>query len=129
MYSFFSKEGDYAHYFVTVSSSCLPWERSQLLGSGRSAICLYLLSCRALRCSCYSAFPRVCLFVSVALRSSGRLPQKVSHSPGERLANHPGSARYKIYKQAFIHTHTCLTQTRAVLLSQKNAQREALSHA
>lgn len=24
MYSFFSKEGDYAHYFVTVSAACQP---------------------------------------------------------------------------------------------------------
>lgn len=69
-----------------------------------------LLSCTLL------LLPRcVCLSVSVALRSSGRLPQKVSHCSGECLANHPGSARYNICKHA-LSTHTCLTQNSATLL-------------
>lgn len=68
-----------------------------------------LLCCHVFYCSSYPTHPRLFLpvvFVSVALRSSSWLPQKVSHCSGECLANHPGTARYNTCKHHACYAHT-----------------------
>lgn len=115
MYNFFSKEGDYARYFVTVSTLCREKQtcfRGNVHSCGgsrgkkKTACVSHFIHFAIISFKCLSdwtlpSFPPLPLhihfslwfFVSAALRGSGGLPQKVSHCTGECFANRPGAAR------------------------------------
>lgn len=92
MYNFFSKEADYARYYVMVRTFLFTFStRFSILVA--MFIPVHFHVCSAY-CSCV-ALSSMCVLFSVIRGTSG-LPPKISHLARERLANHSSSTRWQL---------------------------------